>query len=383
MRGHSEEESHVIEPRPEVQGLPIYRPGRPGNVSADAMLNLAANENAWGPSPAAVEAWRRWDGGATYPDMGGQILKEALEAQWSVPSSAMLLGTGSGHLIKCLAETYLRPNDRVAAVHPTFSLYAQGASLMGAQVAALPGTGHQVSWAALPDWVADHHPRLVFLCTPNNPTGDVAPAAVIQGLLAALGDDGLLVLDEAYRDFSLPEPDTTRLLAVHANVVLLRTLSKAYGLAGLRVGALLAAPAVVDAVGRVREPFPVSAPALLMGRAAVLDEPYRRQVVAAVQVGRRRLEWALAARGWSVNPSQANFVWAAPPSGDAEAWQAELSDRGILVRWGGSFGVADHLRITVGTPVQEGRLLAALDDIAERRQASFPGDREGGLAGGR
>jgi histidinol-phosphate aminotransferase len=147
MRGHSEEESHVIEPRPEVQGLPIYRPGRPGHVSAEAVQNLAANENAWGPSPAAVEAWRRWDGGATYPDMGGQILKEALEAQWSVPSSAMLLGTGSGHLIKCLAETYLRPNDRVAAVHPTFSLYAQGASLMGAQVAALPGTGHQVRWA--------------------------------------------------------------------------------------------------------------------------------------------------------------------------------------------------------------------------------------------
>ena len=373
----------MIEPRPEVQGLPIYRPGRPGHVPAEAVQNLAANESAWGPSPLAVEAWRRWDGGATYPDMAGGILKEALEAQWGVSSSAILLGTGSRHLIKCLAETYLRPGDRVATVHPTFSLYSQGASLMGAEVAALPGSGHHVNWAALPDWVAGHHPRLVFLCTPNNPTGDLAPAAVIAEVLAALGNDGLMVLDEAYRDFALPEPETTRLLAVHANVVLLRTLSKAYGLAGLRVGAMLAAPAVVDAVGRVREPFPVSAPALVVGRAAVLDEPYRRQVVTAVHVGRRRLEEALVARGWSVNPSQANFAWAAPPSGDAEAWLAELSARGILVRWGGSFGVPDHLRITVGTPVQENLLLAALDEVAGWRDAPPSGDREGGLAGGR
>ena len=383
MHGKCEEESHVIEPRPEVQGLPIYRPGRPGHVSAEAVQNLAANENAWGPSPAAAEAWRRWDGGAAYPDMAGGILKEALEAQWGIPSSAMLLGTGSGHLIKCLAETYLRPGDRVATVQPTFSLYAQGACLMGALVAALPGGGHHVNWAELPDWVARHRPRLVFLCTPNNPTGDLAPTAVMREVLAALGDDGLLVVDEAYRDFALPEPETTRLLGIHANVVLLRTLSKVYGLAGLRVGAMLAAPAVVDAVGCVREPFPVSAPALLMGRAAVLDESYRRQVVEAVHVGRRRLEWALAGRGWSVNPSQANFVWAAPPSGDAEAWLTELSARGILVRWGGSFGVPDHLRITVGTPVQEGLLLAALDDIAIGREAPPSPLSEGGFAHGR
>ncbi len=373
----------MIEPRPEVQGLPVYRPGRPGHVSAEAVLNLAANESAWGPSPAAVEAWRRWEGGAAYPDMAGAILKEALEAQWGVPSSAMLLGTGSGHLIKCLAETYLRPGDRVVTLHPTFSLYAQGASLMGAHVAALPGGGHHVDWAALPDWVASHRPRLVFLCTPNNPTGDLAPLALIHDVLAALGDGGLLVLDEAYRDFAVPEPETTGLLAIHANVVLLRTLSKAYGLAGLRVGALLAAPAVVDAVGRVREPFPVSAPALVVARAAVLDESHRRQVVEAVHVGVRRLEWALAARAWSVNPSQANFVWAAPPTADAERWLADLAARGILVRGGGSFGAPDHLRITVGTPVQEGRLLAALDEIAGRREGPPAGPHEGGAAGGR
>ena len=373
----------MIEPRPEVARLPVYRPGRPGDVRAEAVQNLAANESAWGPSPAAAEAWRQWDGGATYPDMAGAILKEALQAQWGVPPPAMLLGTGSGHLIKCLAETYLRPGDVVATVHPTFSLYAQGASLMGAAVAAMPGGGHHVNWAALPDWVAGHHPRLVFLCTPNNPTGDLAPSDVLREVLAALGDDGLLVLDEAYRDFALPEPETARLLAAHDNVVLLRTLSKAYGLAGLRVGALLAAPAVADAVGRVREPFPVSAPALLMGRAAVRDEPYRRQVVAAVHVGRRRLEQALAARAWLVNPSQANFAWAAPPGGNAEAWLAELSARGILVRWGGSFGVPDHLRITVGTPEQERLLLAALDEVAGSRGAPPSGDREGGLARGR
>lgn len=368
----------MIEPRPEVRALPAYRPGRPSGVAADAMQNLAANESAWGPSPRALAAWRAWDGGSTYPDMAGQLLKEALEERWSVPPAALLLGTGSGHLIKCLSEAYLRPGDRVATVHPTFSLYAHGAHLMGAEVVALPGTGVSVNWPALPDWVARHRPRLVFLCTPNNPTGDVASRHDIEAVLAALGDDGLLVLDEAYRDFAAAPLDTVGLAAEHRRVALLRTLSKVYGLAGLRVGALVADPSVIDAVGRVREPFAVSAPALAMGRAAVQDEPHRQQVVAAVQAGRARLEAALAARGWSVNPSQGNFVWAAPPSYSAEPWQRALMARGILVRWGGSFGVPERLRITVGTSAQERLLLAAVDAVA----ASWR-DEAGGGPGGR
>ncbi len=363
----------MIEPRPEVRALPAYRPGRPSGVAADAMQNLAANENPWGPSPRAVAAWRAWDGGSTYPDMAGQMLKEVLEERWGVPPAALLLGTGSGHLIKCLSEAYLRPGDRVATVHPTFSLYAHGARLMGAEVAAMPGTGASVDWGALAGWVARHRPRLVFLCTPNNPTGDVAPRAAIEAVLAALGDEGLLVLDEAYRDFAAAPPDTVSLAARHPHVALLRTLSKVYGLAGLRVGALVADPSVIDAVGRVREPFAVSAPALAMGRAAVEDEAHRQWVVEAVQAGRARLEAALAERGWAVNPSQGNFAWAAPPAGDAERWQRDLMARGILVRWGGSFGVKDRLRITVGTSAQERLLLAALDAVAASRREKQAG----------
>jgi histidinol-phosphate aminotransferase len=281
-----------------------------------------------------------------------------------VAEDTVLLGTGSGHLIKCLAETYLRPGDGVVTVFPTFSLYRQGTQLMGAQLLPLAGDGHHVDFSALPAWVEAAKPRMVFLCSPNNPTGDLASAAVIDETLAALGPDGLLVVDEAYVDFATRAPDLTRWVGKRPSLALLRTLSKAYGLAGLRIGALIADAAVVEAVSRVREPFPVSVPALWMGAAAVSDETYRSQVATAVAEGRHRLEGALTRRGWNVNPSEANFVWAAPPGAVvAGRLQAELAARGVLVRQGDTFGAPDHLRITVGTATEIDTFLAVLDSI--------------------
>ncbi|MGC8487977.1 MAG: histidinol-phosphate transaminase [Clostridia bacterium] len=352
----------MIQPRPEILNLPPYHPGRPSGVAA--VINLAANENAWGPSPAVADALRRWDGVARYPDMDGSVLKHQLAAVWKLPEDTVLLGTGSGHLIKCLAETYLRPGDGVVTVFPTFSLYRQGTQLMGGRLLPLAGDGHHVDFSALPAWVEAAKPRMVFLCSPNNPTGDLASAAVIEQTLTALGPDGLLVVDEAYIDFATRAPDLARWVGRRPPLVLLRTLSKAYGLAGLRIGALIADPAVVEAVSRVREPFPVSVPALWMGAAAVSDQTHRSQVVTAVTEGRHQLENALMQRGWNVNPSEANFVWAAPPRAVVAAHlPAQLAVRGVLVRQGDNFGVPDHLRITVGTPTEIDTLLSVLDSI--------------------
>ncbi len=354
----------MIEPRECVRDLPAYRPGRPSGLADEALLNLAANENAWGPSPAVQAAWREMGDLARYPDMAGDYLKTRLQAVWRVRADQILLGTGSGHLIKCLAETYLRPGDTMVDVFPTFSLYAQGARLMGAGRAPLPGDGHAVDFAALPDWIRAHRPRLVFLGSPNNPTGDLVGEDVMRAILEAAGGDALVVVDEAYVDFAEAAPDLMRWVADRSNLALLRTFSKAYGLAGLRVGALVAHPTVVEAVGRVREPFPVSGPALVMGAAALEDDAYQRRVTTAVQAGRRRLTTALGQRGWRVNASQANFVWAVPPAPrDAAAVSAALRARGILIRHGESFGAADHLRITIGTPSEEDRLLGALDEL--------------------
>jgi len=358
----------VITPRPEVASLPSYRPGRPDGTDATRLINLAANESAWPDSPSARAAtdWAV----QRYPDMGGQVLKDQMGAAWGLDSSRLLLGTGSGHLIKCLCEAYLRPGDTVVTVSPTFSLYRHGASLMGANTAVVPSDGHQVRFAAVPAVVAAKRPRLVFLCSPNNPTGDAATVAEVRDILAAAGPDSLVVVDEAYQDFANPGANLVAQLDEWPSLAVLRTLSKAYGLAGLRVGALLAHPLVIDAVARVREPFPVSAPALAMGARAVADAAYHDQVVAAAIAARRRLEDELRRRQWRVNPSQGNFVWAVPPDPwTAAQVKAGLERRGVLVRHGESFGAPDHLRITVGTPAQMDGLLLQLDDVTQQPDA--------------
>jgi histidinol-phosphate aminotransferase len=331
-------------------------------------VNLAANENAWGPSPAARAALASAIDPARYPDMTGDRLIDALSTAWVVDPASLLLGTGSGHLIKCLAETYLRPGDRVVTVSPTFSLYGQAARLMGAEVHALPGDGHTVAFDRLPEWVDRQRPRLVYLCSPNNPTGDMAPPTVVQVLLQVLGDTGLLVLDEAYAPFAETVPDWGEALRAGAPLAILRTFSKIYGLAALRLGVLVAPPEIVRAVGQVREPFPVSSPALAAAVAAVQDTAYLEFVAREVDRGRRRLIGALAERHWDVHPSQANFVWAAPPP----PWQADqlvaaLRARGILIRAGAPFGVDTHVRITVGRPEEIDRFLGVLDALEAER----------------
>lgn len=358
----------MIAPRPEVASLKPYQPGRPQGFAGADVVNLAANENAWGPSPAVRAALASAGDPARYPDMTGDRLLDVLATDWGVPPASLLLGTGSGHLIKCLAETYLRPGDRVVTVSPTFSLYEQAARLMGATVAALPGDGHAVAFERLPEWVGRVRPRLVYLCSPNNPTGDMAPWSVVEAVLESLGDSGLLVLDEAYAPFAERPPDWRRELAAGAPLAVLRTFSKIHGLAALRLGVLLAPPEVVAAVGRVREPFPASSFALAAAAAAVRDAAHVTFVAGEVARGRSRLLAALAERHWETHPSQANFVWAAPPAPwEADRLVAALRERGILIRAGSPFGVATHVRITVGRPEEIERFLGAFDALEAER----------------
>jgi histidinol-phosphate aminotransferase len=358
----------VIAPRPEVLSLKPYQPGRPQGFAATNPVNLAANENAWGPSPAARAALATVGDPARYPDMTGERLISVLASAWDVSPASLLLGTGSGHLIKCLAETYLRPGDVVVTVSPTFSLYEQAARLMGATVAALPGDGHTISFERLPEWVARVRPRLVYLCSPNNPTGDMAPLSTVTAVLESLSDTGLLVVDEAYAPFAETEPDWREFLAAGAPLALLRTFSKIHGLAALRLGVLVAPPPVVAAVGRVREPFPANSWALAAATAAVQDREHLAFVAGEVARGRRRLLEALAERHWEAHPSQANFVWAAPPPPwEADKLVAALRERGILIRAGSPFGVATHVRITVGRAEEIERFLRAVDELEAER----------------
>ncbi len=353
----------MITPRPELSALPPYRPGRPAGLEAEALVNLAANENAWGPSPAAraslaAVALHR------YPDMDGPHLLRSLEAAWGLRAGELVLGTGSGHLIKCLAEAFVRPGDLAVTVHPTFSLYANSVALMGGQVSSLPGDGHTVRFEELPELVGRLAPRLVFACSPNNPTGDTLDEATLDALLAVLPEDGLLVLDEAYVHFARRPPDAIERVRQGQRIAVLRTFSKAYGLAALRLGALLAPAAVVEAVRQVREPFPASSVAIVAAEAAVRDTSYLERVREDVASGREELGAALVARGFRVHRGEGNFVWAEVPQGSAAELTAALRRQGVLIRDGSSFGAPSHVRVSVGTTPEREALCLALDRLA-------------------
>jgi histidinol-phosphate aminotransferase len=360
----------MITPRPEVAALHAYRPGRP--VSLDPTLplvNLAANENNFGPSPAVARALSAFTGWHRYPTMGGADLASEIARDVGLRADQVLFGTGSGNLLKCIAEAFVRPHDRVVVIHPTFSLYAQYARMMGADVIAVPGDGRQVDWNRWVDVVRDVKPRVAFLCSPNNPTGDLADAGVVRETLAALPDDALLVADEAYVHFAQAAPDLLAYVRQGAPVAVVRTFSKAYGLAALRLGWMAAPEPVVSAVGRVREPFPVSSVTLEAARAAWNDKDHLAWVIRAVQDGRARLAAALSGRGWWVNPqAQGNFVWAKPPEDlDATRLVLQLREAGILIRDGSGFGAPGFVRISVGRPDEITRLLQALDgDLAPK-----------------
>lgn len=361
----------MITPRPEVAALHPYRPGRPVSLDPTVpLVNLAANENNFGPSPAVAEALKAFTGWHRYPAMGGADLVSDLARDVGLSPDQVLLGTGSGNLLKCIAEAFLRPHDRVVVAHPTFSLYAQYARMMGAEVVAVPGDGRTVDWHRWVTVVRDARPRLAFLCSPNNPTGDLAGLEVVSETLHALPDDALLVADEAYVHFADGAPDLLAHVRAGSPVAVVRTFSKAYGLAALRLGWMAAPELVVAAVGRVREPFPVSAVTLEAARAAWNDTAHLARVVRAVQDGRARLAQGLTERGWWVNSgAQGNFVWAKPPAAvDATQLVLRLREEGILIRDGNGFGAPGFVRISVGRPEEIARFLHALDGDAAAKE---------------
>lgn len=353
----------MIEPRPELAALPQYLPGRPeGLAQAASFVNLAANENAWGPSPRALEGMSAL-AVHRYPDMAGLELQASLCDQWQLRAEEVLFGTGSGHLIKCLAEAYVRPHDAVVVVDPTFSLYRSDALLMGGRVEALPGNGHSVDFSALPEFVRRVEPRLVFACSPNNPTGDALDETTFGALVDALPRHALLVVDEAYVHFADNPADALGHVRRGGPVAVLRTFSKAYGLAGFRLGVLLAPAEVVEVVRRVREPFPASSAAMAAAAGALADTDHLDRVRTAVRRGRQRLADGLSTRGFAVHPAQGNFLWAGVPGSTGTELVHALRAEGVLIRDGAGFGVPTHVRITVGTDAELDALFSALDRI--------------------
>ena len=357
-------------PRPidRIGALPAYRPGR---SAASAMaehgiasaVKLASNELSLDPLPSVAKAIE----GATatihrYPDHGAVELRRALAEHVGVAPERVTVGAGSVGLLQQLALAYACVGDEVVYGWPSFEAYPVFAALTGATAVAVPLEGQTIDAAAVAAALGERT-RLVLVANPNNPTGTALTARDLQVIADALPDGALLVVDEAYREFVIDPvvPDAVALFGHRDDVCVLRTFSKAHGLAALRVGYLIGPPDVVATVDRTLVPFAVNAlgQAGALASLAAVDEVADR--VAGVTAERARVLAALRADGWAVEDSQANFTWF-PVAERSVALGIALEQAGIVTRVFTGVGV----RVTVGAPDENDRFLAASRTAAVR-----------------
>jgi histidinol-phosphate aminotransferase len=361
----------VFDIRPYVPGKPIEEVQR--ELGLTDVIKLASNENPRGPSPAALAALREWLPKAhLYPDGAALRLKEGIARHAGVEPENVIVGNGSDELIKLLAETFLNPGDEVVMADPSFSEYAFAALLLGARVRKVPLTGERHDLAAMAEAIGPRT-KLVFLCNPNNPTGTIVTAGEVQEFLARVPEEVVVVFDQAYEEYVTAPAYGSGLPYVLGGrrAIVLRTFSKIYGLAGLRVGYGIAAPELLALVERAREPFNVNQAAQVAAEAALEDRDFVAGSRELNTRERERLETALAGRGYSVVPSQANFLFV-DVGVDSAALFRHLLSLGVIVRSGDVFQRPTHLRVTVGTPDQNDRFLAAVEMA---RQALWEEDR--------
>jgi histidinol-phosphate aminotransferase len=353
---------------PSVLAQPVYEPGKPiEDVARElgldpaGIIKIASNENPAGPSPLAVEAARRALGQAQlYPDGGCVALRAKLAARWSLDPAQFVVGNGSNELLELAGRVFLRPGDEVVMGAPAFAVYKLVALLFGAKPVEVPLAGHAHDLGAMLRAVTPRT-RLVYLASPNNPTGAINGAAEILAFARALPPHAVLVFDEAYAEFveaNGDAPDIRPLIAEGRHVIGLRTFSKLYGLAALRIGYGYASAEFAALLNRVRQPFNVNAIAQAAAIAALDDRAFATRCIAENAAGIAQLEAGFRRLGLEYAPSRANFVLV--KVGDGAAVFEALQRRGIIVRPLRGYALPEWIRVTVGLPAQNDRLLAEL-----------------------
>ncbi|MGE0258059.1 MAG: histidinol-phosphate transaminase [Alphaproteobacteria bacterium] len=362
-------------PGPGILDIAPYVGGESKAEGVERPIRLASNESALGPSPKAVAAYRALAGEIhRYPDGSAIGLREALGRAHGLDPARIVCGSGSDELIGMLLRAYAGHGAEVLYSRHGFLMYPIGALSVGATPVAAPERDLTADVDALLERVTERT-RIVFIANPNNPTGTYLPISEMRRLHAGLPGNVLLAIDAAYAEFVNRndfEPGPS-LVDRAENVVMLRTFSKIYALAGLRLGWAYCPPAIADVLNRIRGPFNVTAPAQAAGIAAVEDTEALRRAQAHNE---RWLPWLserLSALGLPLTPSVANFVlprFPDDPERNADAAFAFLHARGILVRKMAAYGLPQHLRITIGTAEEMERVAAALAEFMGRNEQS-------------
>lgn len=341
---------------PYVPGTTIEEVQR--KLGLERIIKLASNENPLGSSPKALHALRDLDRLHLYLDDSYPDLRERLGAPYGLHWRSVILGHGSNELVNIVSEAMLEPGDEALMAAPTFSLYKLAATLQGASAVEVPLADGVHDVDAMLERVTANT-RMVFVCDPNNPTGTAIDAAAWQRLLAGLPDDVCLVVDQAYREYMSPGAyDAAHLANERPNTLVLRTMSKIYGLASLRFGYGFGDPELIALLDRVRLPFNVSRPAALGARGALDDAEFVRRSIDLNERGKAQLFPELEKMGLRVLPTQANFYAVEVPVSATRAYE-DFLQRGIIVRSGDALRFANHLRITVGTEEENQAVLDA------------------------
>jgi histidinol-phosphate aminotransferase len=358
-------------PRRPLRDVFPYLPGKSiasvqRELGLKSVVKLASNENPLGPAPRAMAAYRRAEKlNALYPEGTSPELRAALARFHKVAPECVIAGNGSDELIRLLCEAFVEPDDEVVVSQHGFIRFKQQAAMMGARVIEVPMTDwtHDLTLMAK---AASPRTKLLFIANPNNPTGTWNTEEEVEELLGAVPESCLVVLDEAYWHYAHALPGYPRslpeLAARHANLVVLRTFSKAYGLAGLRVGYGVGDAELVSWLDRIRMPFNVSLPAQLACAEALKDAPFVKRAVGVNEAQRAVVAKALAELGFGVGDSATNFVFARAPLPGRELFHALLK-QGVIIRPLDEYGLPHHVRISVGTPAQNKTLVAAVKAV--------------------
>ena len=355
---------------PFLAGLPVYQPGRPieevarelGLPAAD-IIKLASNENPLGPSPKALAALRAaLPQSHLYPDGNAFYLKARLAGKLSVTPQHLVLGNGSNEVLELLGHALIQPGDEVIVSQYCFAVYPIVTALFGGKLVVVPAKAHGHDLPAMRAAVTPRT-RIMFVANPNNPTGTLAPSAALRRLVREVPPHVVLVVDEAYLDFLEQPLDLLPLVRSGArpNLVLARTFSKIYGLAGLRVGYGVGHPELIGALEKVRQPFNLNSLAQVAALAALDDEAHRRRTKANNRAGLRFLERAFRDLKLEFIPSAANFILVRV--GEGARVFSELQQRGIIVRPMAGYQLPEWIRISVGTPAENARCVAALRQL--------------------
>jgi histidinol-phosphate aminotransferase len=350
-----------------VRAIAPYQPGKPTSELAREMgldeariVKLASNENPLGVSPlvrSAIEA--QLQDLARYPDGSGFDLKQALCRHYGVSADQVVLGNGSNDVLELVARAFLAPGNSSVYSQHAFAVYPLAIQAIGATPIQVPAKDYGHDLPAMAAAVREDT-RVLWIANPNNPTGTFASAAALLEVLERVPARVIVVLDEAYNEY-LPDglrEDTTRWLARFPNLVITRTFSKAYGLAGLRVGFALGHPEVVDLMNRLRQPFNVGSLGQAAAVAALQDEAFVRKSREVNDAGLRLLSEGFKRLDLKFIPSFGNFV--SVRVGQGAAVYQRLLRQGVIVRPVAAYGMPEFLRVSIGVPAENERFLAAL-----------------------